>query len=146
MLGNNHWSRQEGAVSPFIALNKDPVRARYIGEINGKREKERWDRGEHPFQSPEAIETKRQRMVDGHAAFMGSLSKGKLWWNNGLEQTRANECPGEDWVRGRLPFPANVNRSAEATENRRKAQLGKKLSKDHKQAIAAGMLKYRETA
>jgi hypothetical protein len=105
MLGDNHWSRQEGAVNPLIALNKDPVRAKHIGEINGKREKERWERGEHQWQDPEFIEQKRQRMVNGQAALMGSKVKGKLWWNNGVKQTRALECPGEGWVRGRLPFP-----------------------------------------
>ena len=105
MLGDNHWSRQEGAVNPLIALNKDPARAQYIGQINGKRERERWHRGEHQWQDPEFIESKRQRMVSGQAAAMGSKTKGKLWWNNGVSQTRALECPGEHWVRGRLPFP-----------------------------------------
>jgi hypothetical protein len=105
MLGDNHWSRQEGAVSPFVALNKDPARAKRIGEINSKREKNRWDNGEHHWQDPEFIKNKRQRMVNGQAALMGSKVKGKLWWNDGVHQTRAFECPGEDWVRGRLPFP-----------------------------------------
>ena len=105
MRGDNHWSRQEGAVSPFVALNKDPERAKYIGEINSKKGKEKWGNGEHPWQDPEFIENKRQRMVNGQAALMGSKVKGKLWWNNGAGQTRAFECPGEGWVRGRLPFP-----------------------------------------
>jgi hypothetical protein len=105
MIGDNHWSRQEGAVSPFIALNKDPVRAKYIGEINGKREKERWESGTHQWQDPEFIEQKRQRMLNGQAAEMGAKVKGKLWWNNGVKQTRSFECPGEGWIRGRLPFP-----------------------------------------
>jgi hypothetical protein len=105
MSGDLHWSRQDGAVSPFVALNKDPVRAKRIGEINSKREKNRWDNGEHQWQDPEFIENKRQRMVNGQAALMGSKVKGKLWWNDGVHQTRAFECPGEGWVRGRLPFP-----------------------------------------
>ena len=103
MRGDNHWSRQEGAVSPFIALNKDPVRAAAIGEINRKREKESWDNGTHPWQNPVFIESKRQRMVGGQAAAMGSMIKGKLWWTNGEKETRAHECPGEGWVEGRLP-------------------------------------------
>ena len=32
-----------------------------------------------------------------------SKSKGKIWINNGVEQTMANECP-EGWVEGRLYF------------------------------------------
>lgn len=139
MIGDNHWSRQEGAVSPFVALNKDPLRAKRIGEINGLRERERWSNGEHQWQDAEFVEQKRQRMMGGQAASMGSLTKGKLWWNKGSEQTRAFECPGEGWVRGRLPFPPNTNRSPEATENRRKGQLGKKLSEEHKLSIGAGV-------
>lgn len=27
---------------------------------------------------------------------------GLYWWNNGTEQLKARECPGSDWVRGRL--------------------------------------------
>ena len=104
MRGDNHWSRQEGAVSPFIALNKDPERAKRIGEMNGRREKDLWEQGGHRWQDPEFIEQNRQRMVNGQAALMGSKVKGKLWWNNKVKQTRALECPGEGWVRGRLPF------------------------------------------
>ncbi len=144
MVGDNHWSRQEGAVSPFIALNKDPVRAKRIGEINGKREKEKAAKGEHRWQDPEVIaRLVQQRIESGVLVENGKKTKGKLWWNNGVEQTRAFECPDEGWVRGRLPFPPNTNRSPEATEKRRKAQLGKKLSEEHKQAISKGMLKFR---
>ena len=102
MSGDNHWSRQRGAVNPLIALNKDPVRAKRIGEINRTREKNRWDNGDHPFQNLDAIEAKRQRMINGQAALLGSLTKGKLWWTNGKQQTRAYECPGDGWIRGRL--------------------------------------------
>ena len=112
MRGDNHWSRQEGIVSPFIALNKDPVRAKQIGKINGKREKERWNNGEHQWQDPNFIEGTRQRMVNGQAALMGAKVKGKLWWNNGKEQTRAHECPGEGWVNKRLPFAGQFERKS----------------------------------
>jgi hypothetical protein len=140
MLGDNHWSRKEGAVNPLIALNRDPVRAKYIGEINGKREKEKASRGEHQWQDPETIaRLVQQRKDSGVLVENGKKTKGKLWWTNGKEQTRAYECPGEGWARGRLPFPPNTNRSPEATENRRKAQLGKKLSEEHKLSIAAGV-------
>lgn len=140
MVGDNHWSRQEGAVSPFVALNKDPERAKRIGEINGQREKKKAERGEHQWQNPEMIaRLVQQRIESGVLIENGKKMRGKRWWNNGVNQTRAFECPGEGWVRGRLPFPANTNRSPEATENRRKAQLGKKLTEEHKQSISAGV-------
>ena len=31
-------------------------------------------------------------------------SKGKLWWNNGIEQKRQAEHPGDGWIRGRLKW------------------------------------------
>jgi len=34
--------------------------------------------------------------------------KGMLWWNNGQIQLRSKECPGEDFVRGRLAFKTNI--------------------------------------
>lgn len=104
MLGDNHWSRQEGAVSPFVKLNNDPVRARRIGEINRKREKEKAERGEHQWQDPEVIaRLVKERVESGACSEGGKKTKGKLWWNNGSEETRAYECPGEGWVNKRLP-------------------------------------------
>lgn len=29
-------------------------------------------------------------------------SKGNLWWNNGVEETRSRMCPSDGWVRGRI--------------------------------------------
>jgi hypothetical protein len=104
MLGDNHWSRQDGAVSPFVTLNKDPVRAKRIGEKNGEREKEKAARGEHQWQNPETIaRLVQQRKDSGVLAENGKKTKGKLWWNNGTEHRREYECPGEGWIRGRLP-------------------------------------------
>ena len=28
---------------------------------------------------------------------------GRKWWNNGINETQSRECPGDGWVRGRLP-------------------------------------------
>jgi len=112
MSGENHWSRQEGAVSPFVALNKDPIRAKRIGRINGERERMSWENGTHPWQVPEVVAARIERMQNGQAALMGSKSKGKLWWNNGVQQTRAFERPGEGWVRGRLPFRGQFQRKS----------------------------------
>jgi len=39
------------------------------------------------------------RCKDGRG---GAAGKGNVWWNNGIICTRAKECPGEGWVRGRL--------------------------------------------
>ena len=147
MSGDLHWSKQEGAVNPLIALNKDPIRAKRIGEINKKREKEKAEKGEHQWQDPEVIaRLVQQRVESGILVENGKKTKGKLWWSKGTEQTRAHECPGEGWVNRRLPFPPNPNKSLEATENRRNAQLGKTHSKEHNEAISKGMRNSRRSS
>ena len=111
MVGDNHWSRQEGAVCPFVAFNKDPVRAAAIGANNSRILKEKSEKGEHPWQDPETIaRLVQQRIESGVLTENGKKTKGKLWWNNGVKQTRAFECPGEGWVRGRFPFPGQFQR------------------------------------
>ena len=120
MTGDLHWSRQEGAVSPFVALNKDPARAKEIGERNSKVQKEKAERGEHPWQDPETIaRLVQQRVESGVLVENGNKMKGKLWWNNGVEQTRAFECPGEGWIRGRLPFDGGPKQPLKGGKNPR---------------------------
>ena len=53
-------------------------------------------KGKHP--SAEA----RQKMSEANKG--NHNVKGKLWWNNGISNTRSKECPGEGWTRGRLRF------------------------------------------
>lgn len=36
-------------------------------------------------------------------------TKGKLWWNNGLINTRSKESPGEEWIKGKLPHNKSYN-------------------------------------
>lgn len=148
MSKDNHWSRQEGAVNPLIKLNKDPERAKRIGEINRRREKEKAERGEHPWQDPEVIaKLIQQRKDSGILVENGKKTKGKLWWNNGTEQTRALESPGEEWVRGRLPFDCSklveYSKSAEGRRANKERNSGKILSVSHRNAIAIGVSKSR---
>jgi len=113
MSGDNHWTIRNGVENPFVALNKDPVRAKRIGENNQKLLLERAEKGEHQWQNPEFIERqRRQKIEEGWAAKGGAKSKGKLWWNNGVQQTRTFERPGEGWVRGRLPFRGQFQRKS----------------------------------
>lgn len=32
---------------------------------------------------------------------MRKAAAGKLWWNNGVSETKSKDSPGESWVRGR---------------------------------------------
>lgn len=33
---------------------------------------------------------------------LGSSSRGKTWWNNGIRAIRSFEQPGEEWIKGRI--------------------------------------------
>jgi len=113
MLGDNHWTVRHGVESPLAVLNKDPIRAKRIGEINQKLLIEKSRTGDHQWQNPEFIQHHTQRKIEeGWSAKGGAKMKGKLWWNNGVKQTRAFECPEEGWVRGRLPFPGQFQRKS----------------------------------
>jgi len=113
MLGDNHWTRQEGAVCPFVALNKDPERAAEIGANNSRILKEKAGKGEHLWQDPEYIKNHVEKMKEqGLYQTNGRKTKGKLWWSNGKEQTRAHECPGEGWINKRLSFPGQFQRKS----------------------------------
>ncbi len=105
MSGELHWTKQEGAVNPLISLNKDPKRAKELGEHNSRVLQDKALKGEHPWQDPEVIaRLVEQRKESGVLVENGRKMKGKLWWTNGVEQTRAYECPGEGWVNKRLSW------------------------------------------
>jgi hypothetical protein len=57
-------------------------------------------------QTPETIEKrtaklKGKQFTESHCTALGISQKNKVWWTNGITRTRALECPGEGWVRGR---------------------------------------------
>jgi hypothetical protein len=48
-------------------------------------------------------ETEKGKIVGEETRQRQSVSgTGNVWWNNGITSTRARECPGEGWVRGRI--------------------------------------------
>lgn len=44
---------------------------------------------------------KGRKLSIDHCAKMSAAMSGKKWWNNGIENRRAAECPGPEWARGR---------------------------------------------
>jgi hypothetical protein len=42
--------------------------------------------------------------------------RGTKWWNNGEEQLRSIECPGEDWQKGMLPLAVTKSQKNGKTE------------------------------
>ena len=45
---------------------------------------------------------KGKTLSEEHRRHLGESSKGRHWWNNGVESKFKNHCPGDGWVRGRL--------------------------------------------
>lgn len=46
------------------------------------------------YQIKKPLELKKEHFTGGHTT-------GLLWWTDGINETCAKECPGENWVRGR---------------------------------------------
>lgn len=38
---------------------------------------------------------------------LSDIRKGQVWWNNGIENKKTIECPGEGWKKGRINFTLN---------------------------------------
>jgi hypothetical protein len=101
MQGDNHWSRQPGNVSPFVALNTDPERAAWLGEINKQNHTERYANGSHHWLTDP---TTHHELTYDDCSRGGSIGGKMPWWTNGESSTRSHTCPGEGWRRGRKPW------------------------------------------
>lgn len=86
---------------------------------------------------------KGKKYSDDYKHKLSEAHKNKVWWNNGTISTQAIECPGENWVRGRIPYVTD-----EMREHFRDAHLGKKRghhTKQTKQKISESNKKPRNT-
>ena len=97
--GDNHWSRQPGATSPFLALNTDPERAKWLGELNREHQLQKSKEGKHPWQNPDT----KHVFTSETAAAAGAKGKGMKWWTNGKSTTKSFTRPGPEWYLGRKP-------------------------------------------
>lgn len=48
--------------------------------------------------------------------FLGELSRGTKWWNNGKENRHCRECPGDEWVPG-MYFKNNLKKDKKRNKN-----------------------------
>ncbi len=103
------------------------------------------------WNSPEGQEQKRINSEKGKA--LGSLSKGLKWYNNGIKNIRAKECP-EGFVPGRLgdftcseetkqkkrDIEKNMTdeQRKKRSENLSKAHTGKHFTEEQKKHIGDG--------
>jgi hypothetical protein len=75
--------------------------------------KQRTKFGSEEYCSNMAEKTKQLWQKPGHKEFVGkkisqsligrpSPVKNTFWWNNGMINTRKNECPGPEWIKGKI--------------------------------------------
>lgn len=83
--------------------------------------------------TPERLEQRREWGRNSHTPESrsaagkvgGSRSKGKSWWTDGVNLTRAHECPGEGWVFCQPPSRRECY-SPEANQKRKESLSGEK--------------------
>jgi hypothetical protein len=83
-----------------------------------------------------------------------ATEKGAVFWHNGIKSVRAKECPGDDWVRGRIKYkresPSDDTRKRISESNIGKTAWNKgstasedarqKMSKSAKNRAARGIM------
>ena len=94
---------KKGENNPFFGKHHSEESRRKMSEsLSGEN---------HPFFGKHHSEESRRKMSEAHKGKHLSeesrqkLSEaicGMLWWNNGISNKKARECPGEGWKRGRL--------------------------------------------
>lgn len=57
---------------------------------------------------------------------MSEMRKGLKWWNNGVVDVRSLECPGEEWINGRLKVKIGLKHTEETKEKIRNKCIGRK--------------------
>ena len=63
----------------------------------------RWSNNTISEETRDKLKKRNKRVwTDEARAEIRQLVKGKLWWNNGIEQRRSKESPGLGWINGRL--------------------------------------------
>lgn len=82
----------------------------------------------------------RKHLSDERKQQMKDLHTNNFYWNNGIENKRSKECPGEGWVKGMLVTEESKQIRSKAHKGQKSAFKGKrhteeaknKLSKSHK--------------
>jgi hypothetical protein len=54
------------------------------------------------------------------------MRKGLKWWNNGVVDVRSLECPGNEWVNGRLKVKTGLKHTEESKEKIISKCIGRK--------------------
>ena len=112
-LSESHKEKyKDGYTNPFKGCTHTDDTKRYLSEIAKQRF---MDLNNHPrgFKGHSHSELTRQKISNNNPrSFLGVTgsdhpSYGLKWWNNGLEDVRSYECPGEGWVSGRVFKPRN---------------------------------------
>jgi hypothetical protein len=97
-LGFRHTDKAREKIRLAKLGEKNPFYGKtHSDEVKSKMSEDR--KGEkNAFYGKTHNEETRQKIRENNRKKM----KGQLWWNNGQNEKRGKECPGDGWVRGRI--------------------------------------------
>lgn len=76
------------------------------------------------------------KLSQEHKEKLSKQSKGRVWWNNGIDNKHTKECPGEGWYMGRINNNKGRVLSEETKEKIRVSNKGKTLTDEHKKLLS----------
>jgi hypothetical protein len=111
--GTNHRSKQPGFVPNRLGKkdSESTIQKKKAAHIGRKykplaeKTKEKIsisNKGPRPHTAGENNSMYGYNWSEEQKSLLKEKRKGKVWWTNNIVSTMAKECPGSDWVRGRL--------------------------------------------
>jgi len=85
--------------------------------------------------------TEQSKLNQSKAQLGQTHVKGKKWWNNGIIGTMCEQCPGDGWIPGRLPFTEDTKAKISKAS---KGRIQSQAEKDKRAARLKGIVRSEE--
>jgi len=77
-----------------------------------------------------------KKMSEERKEFMHEVNSNNYYWNNGIKNRRAKECPGEGWIRGMLVTEESKKLRSKVHKGQPSAFKGKKHTEEAKEKLS----------